>query len=299
MGGLTKGLANIIPILLSTAGSRCNITDTKQRDLLTNISTNQILTNRVCVTTCLSFSYHRFSLYCSFFAFFSCLYFFFFFLFVLSFLRFYRTGKVSFVSFLFLGFSLFFLLLFWYLSRSSRIFFCSFVEILSLSTRDYHATKLLEKRYSWILRDLRLLRSYDRIPPCDHRRSSTSSSNLIDLFLLSVSSTACFIAFAKTSTATQLSSTEFSLARYLLSVFLVTDRFFRKLIRLRMHETDLKTPVVDYYRRVSFVSSHLVHLRSRIVDRLYCTCKKHKHNTICHSGVRTLVIGFLAIPTEP
>lgn len=47
MGGLTKGLANIIPILLSTAGSRCNITDTKQRDLLTNISTNQILTNRV------------------------------------------------------------------------------------------------------------------------------------------------------------------------------------------------------------------------------------------------------------
>lgn len=107
-------------------------------------------------------------------------------------------------------------------------FFCSFVEILSLSTRDYHATKLLEKRYSWILRDLRLLRSYDRIPPCDHRRSSTSSSNLIDLFLLSVSSTACFIAFAKTSTATQLSSIEFSLARYLLSVFLVTDRFFPK-----------------------------------------------------------------------
>lgn len=52
MGGLTKGLANIIPILLSTAGSRCNITDTKQRDLLTNISTNQILTNRVCVGVC-------------------------------------------------------------------------------------------------------------------------------------------------------------------------------------------------------------------------------------------------------
>lgn len=299
MGGLTKGLANIIPILLSTAGSRCNITDTKQRDLLTNISTNQILTNRVCVTTCLSFSYHRFSLYCSFFAFFSCLYFFFFFC---LFCRFYVfTGRGRYRSYLFF-FSVFrfFSCSFFGISLVLVVFFfCSFVEILSLSTRDYHATKLLEKRYSWILRDLRLLRSYDRIPPCDHRRSSTSSSNLIDLFLLSVSSTACFIAFAKTSTATQLSSTEFSLARYLLSVFLVTDRFFRKLIRLRMHETDLKTPVVDYYRRVSFVSSHLVHLRSRIVDRLYCTCKKHKHNTICHSGVRTLVIGFLAIPTEP
>lgn len=47
IGNLTKGLANIIPILLSTAGSRCNITDTKQKDLLTNISTNQFLTNRV------------------------------------------------------------------------------------------------------------------------------------------------------------------------------------------------------------------------------------------------------------
>lgn len=35
IGNLTKGLANIIPILLSTAGSRCNITDTKQRDLPT------------------------------------------------------------------------------------------------------------------------------------------------------------------------------------------------------------------------------------------------------------------------
>lgn len=63
MGALTKGLANIIPILLSTAGSRCNITDTKQRDLLTNISTNQILTNRVCVTTCLSFPYSSAFLY--------------------------------------------------------------------------------------------------------------------------------------------------------------------------------------------------------------------------------------------
>lgn len=236
------------------------------------------------------------------FLFLSLLFFFFVFLFVLSFLRFYRTGKVSFVSFLFLGFSLFFLLLFWF-SRSSRIFFfffCSFVVSFVIDTRlprdKVTREALLLDSPTW---DLRLLRSYDRIPPCDHRRSSTSSSNLIDLFLLSVSSTACFIAFAKTSTATQLSSTEFSLARYLLSVFLVTDRFFRKLKRLRMHEADLKTPVVDYYRRVSFVSSHLVHLRSRIVDRLYCTCKKHKHNTICHSGVRTLVIGFLAIPTEP
>lgn len=74
--------------------------------------------------------------------------------------------------------------------------------------------------------DVRPLRSYDRIPPCDYRRSSTSSSNLIDLFLLSACSTACFIALAKISTATQLSLTEFSLARYPLSVFLVTDRFF-------------------------------------------------------------------------
>lgn len=227
--------------------------------------------------------------------------FFCFFLFVLSFLRFYRTGKVSFVSFLFLGFSLFFLLLFWYLSRSSRIFFfCSFVVSFVIDTRlsrdKVTREALLLDSPTW---DLRLLRSYDRIPPCDHRRSSTSSSNLIDLFLLSVSSTVCFIAFAKTSTATRLSSTEFSLARYLLSVFLVTDRLFGKLKRLKMHEADLKTPIVDYYRRVSFVSSHLVHLRSRIVDRLYRTCKKHKHNTICHSGVTTLVIEFLAIPTEP
>ena len=225
MGGLTKGLANIIPILLSTAGSRCNITDTKQRDLLTNISTNQILTNRVCVTTCLSFSYHRFSLYCSFFAFFSCLYFFFFF-FVLSFLRFYRTGKVSFVSFLFLGFSLFFLLLFWYLSRSSRIFFFLFFRSFFRYRHAIATRQSYSRSVTLGFCDVRPLRSYDRIPPCDYRRSSTSSSNLIDLFLLSACSTACFIALAKISTATQLSLTEFSLARYPLSVFLVTDRFF-------------------------------------------------------------------------
>lgn len=42
---LTKGLANIIPILLSTAGSRCNITDTKQRNLLTKIPPT-VLTNQ-------------------------------------------------------------------------------------------------------------------------------------------------------------------------------------------------------------------------------------------------------------
>ena len=117
MGGLTKGLANIIPILLSTAGSRCNITDTKQRDLLTNISTNQILTNRVCVTTCLSFSYHRFFsfFFCSFFAlFFSVCFCFFFFKFLppsnfYGFLqnggKIYRVNSCIFLFFFRLGFS--------------------------------------------------------------------------------------------------------------------------------------------------------------------------------------------------
>ena len=149
-----------------------------------------------------------------------------FFFFVLSFLRFYRTGKVSFVSFLFLGFSLFFLLLFWYLSRSSRIFFFLFFRSFFRYRHAIATRQSYSRSVTLGFCDVRPLRSYDRIPPCDYRRSSTSSSNLIDLFLLSACSTACFIALAKISTATQLSLTEFSLARYPLSVFLVTDRFF-------------------------------------------------------------------------
>ena len=107
MGGLTKGLANIIPILLSTAGSRCNITDTKQRDLLTNVSTNQILTNRVCVTTCfvlsLIIAFLFFSFFLSFFLFillllFSC--------FLLFFSR--RTGRTWFDIFFSVPFASFF-----------------------------------------------------------------------------------------------------------------------------------------------------------------------------------------------